>query len=65
VKRLLESDPDELRAEYLCDFAALYHFPAPVVDALRYLDFIQYILGIDAEREARKSADAEMKKLEL
>jgi len=40
-----------LRAEYLCDFASLYHFPAPVVDALRYLDFIQYIIGIDAERD--------------
>jgi hypothetical protein len=43
-----------LRAEYLCDFAALYHFPAPIVDALRYLDFIQYIIGIDAAREAQK-----------
>jgi len=55
VRRLLDSDPDQLRAEYLCDFAALYHFPAPVVDALRYLDFIQYILGIQAEREHRKN----------
>lgn len=25
-----------------------------MVDAFRYLDFIQYIIGIDAEREHRK-----------
>lgn len=55
VRRLLDSDPDQLRSEYLCDFAALYHFPAPVVDALRYLDFIQYIIGLQAEREHRKN----------
>lgn len=45
-----------MRAEYLCDFAVLYHFPAPVVDALRFVDFIQYVIGIEAEREALRKA---------
>jgi hypothetical protein len=59
VRRLLDSDPDELRSEYLCDFGALYHFPAPVVDALRFLDFVQYIIGIQAERERHKQKPSE------
>jgi hypothetical protein len=42
-----------LRQEYLCDFAALYHFPAQTVDAFRYMDFLQYVLGIQAERKHR------------
>lgn len=32
----------------------LYHFPGPVVDALRYVDFLSYIRGIDAWREYKK-----------
>lgn len=40
-----------MRAEYLCDFAALYHFLPREVDALRYLDFIQLVIGIDNARK--------------
>jgi hypothetical protein len=47
-----------LRAEYLCDFAALYHFLPREVDALRYLDFIQLVVGIEAERKARKERES-------
>lgn len=40
---------DELRSEYLFDFAHICHIPPPMVGAgFRYMDFIQLILDIDA-----------------
>lgn len=32
----------------------MLHMPAPMVDALRFLDFLQYIVGIDAYRDAKQ-----------
>jgi hypothetical protein len=36
----------------LFDLAYLCHIPAPLVDALRFMDFVNYVLGIDAYHEA-------------
>jgi hypothetical protein len=49
----------ELRAEYLFAFAHLCHCSPRDVDALRYLDFIQLILDIDAYGEAMKKKETQ------
>lgn len=54
MQRLLDVDPDELRGKYLGDFAYLFKTLARQVDALRYVDFVQYIIWIDAYRAEKK-----------
>ena len=40
------------RARYLCDLAAIMHTPPPVVDELVIPDFVNLVLGVDADRAA-------------
>lgn len=46
-----------MRSEYLFDFAHTLHISPREVDALRFVDFIQLILEIDAYRAAVKKAN--------
>lgn len=43
---------DELRGKYLGELARICNCPPPMVDVLRYTDFISLILYIDAYTEA-------------
>jgi hypothetical protein len=52
IRRLLDSDPDELRAEYLFYFAHFCGLGPSEVDALLYSDFVTFIIAIDAYLEA-------------
>lgn len=55
MQRLLDADPDELRGQYLFDFAFLYKMGPREVDALRFMDFVNLIINADAyKREMAK-----------
>lgn len=43
-----------MRSQYLGDLARVCNCPPPMVDALRFVDFISLVLYIDAYYEARK-----------
>lgn len=54
TKRLYDGDPVELRSSYLFHFANILHISPVELDQMKYRDFAELVLSIDAYNEARQ-----------